>query len=714
MTQGHLAMEQGALFACPGTPPAKVQKRATRLTDEEKAERARLRKIEQDKARLERARIKAQEKEGARRLKIAEAEGGHVELPALVLRNGLVAHVDPGTVKTLLEPYLGAMCLDVETSGYPLGHRLYELRTIQLGGEDLAVVLDAADPEQRDLASWALNSASRLHAHSAVADIVPSVHAGLISWDDAWSKMRDSVIYAKLTDPKMSGSDANALKELAHDLLGDAAISPPAEKAKNALFQAMGCLVNTESTTPPERNGWYMVRKTAVTMARYAGSDVLDLGAVVRILEPQVPVAESVIERETRNQKGCGRVSLDGFRLDGPYVKKLIIQHEAGKAEAQRRVEILSNGTILNPSSPDVGEKLLAIDPEIELEVSEKTGRPSAAKGSLAPIARRQDLVGILAKEILSYRHHVTTLGLLLRPFEVLCDYGDGRMRPVVYTINAVTGRSSCRDPNGQQLSRQGGIRACVVADDEFEGFGCDFTGCEIRVAAGLSGDKQLLEAETSARCHACGHDPCACGKHHLGLHWMAAHLTFGPDATKENRYRCKSVIFRELFGGKPDSDVAERISWVFKNEIAPTYAAWDKWLRECYYAGSMVWRDYETGTNYSTPIEGRRRLIYRTYSGRNIYVTKGAHAAGNGAIQGTARELLVDGTLKWMDGPWGNVPILPVHDEIVAFTRKKESEQAVQYLRDCMRTTVLSAPGFLVAIDADPDEPWAAWPDSS
>ena len=36
------------------------------------------------------------------------------------------------------------MCLDCETSGYPLGHKLYELRTIQLGGEEAAVVYNAS------------------------------------------------------------------------------------------------------------------------------------------------------------------------------------------------------------------------------------------------------------------------------------------------------------------------------------------------------------------------------------------------------------------------------------------------------------------------------------------------------------------------------------------------------------------------------------------
>jgi hypothetical protein len=71
-----------------------------------------------------------------------------------------------------------------------------------------------------------------------------------------------------------------------------------------------------------------------------------------------------------------------------------------------------------------------------------------------------------LFREIGRYRKEDTKLGLLLRPLEALCDHGDGRMRPTVYTIEASTGRASCVRPNGMQFSRQGGIRACVVAGE--------------------------------------------------------------------------------------------------------------------------------------------------------------------------------------------------------------------------------------------------------
>lgn len=259
-------------------------------------------------------------------------------------------------------------------------------------------------------------------------------------------------------------------------------------------------------------------------------------------------------------------------------------------------------------------------------------------------------------------------------------------------------------------------------------GISADFSGCEIIVAAGLSGDRGLYEAETSPFCHRCEVDdlpgaPCSCpdksdGERgsHTGLHWLAAHLTFGAGAVKENRYQAKAVIFRKLFGGSPDSAVAAKIANVFDYQIAPVYKAWDDWLRACYNHGSLLYRDYDGhGENYAVDLAGRRRyVIYQTYSGRQIYSGKGEHAVGNYAIQGTARELLVDGINLWGCSKWGHLPILPVHDQIIAFVPAEEADEASQVLRTCMATDVLSTDDWNVHIDADLDKPFKAWPDSS
>jgi phage FluMu protein gp41 len=475
-----MAEEQGGQFAFVSQPdpPVKRKRRTAEEVAAGKAAKAQAvadakaaRAAERDALKIARAQERVAAKAEAARQKLEEAEGGLVELPAVVFRDGTVRHVSDPDAWAVIEMHLDHLFLDCENSGYPLGHRLYELRTIQLGGEHAVIVFDAADPAQLEIVKLALALAVKISSHSSGADDIPLVAAGLISWDDIWAKTHDSVLYLKLTDPKLSGSDASKLKEAAGDLLFEYAVSPNAEKAKNALFKAMGCLTETDVTTPPERSGWYNVNKNSVVMTVYAGSDVLDLAAVMRVLPP-LPVDDSVLERERWFEAKCARVGLDGFALDSPHIKKMIEKHENAKNESRANVAILSENRILNPSSPDVAKALMAQFPEITLGISKKTGDPSAAKKELEKVARtdlsteRGRHLHYLCKQILAYRHDVTTLGLLLRPLETLCDYGDARMRPTVYTINADTGRTSCVRPNGQQFSRQGDIRACVVAGE--------------------------------------------------------------------------------------------------------------------------------------------------------------------------------------------------------------------------------------------------------
>lgn len=414
--------------------------------------------------RVRKAQEKLEAKAADRQAKVDEAAEGYVDLPAVVLRDGTVKGIGYPTAIEIVSQYLDALGVDVEHSGYDVGDERYELRTVQLGGEEMTVVLDPADKAQQMIIEWALGSAEKLHAFAAIADLIPLVLAGFTDWASAWDKMHDGVLYVKLTDPRLSGSEANGLKDLSRDLLREYAVSPEAERKKNALFKAIGCNINTDSSTPAEKNGWNMVDKRAVTMIRYAGSDVLDLAAVLRFLPP-LPVSQEVLTREREVQANSARVALDGFALDHAHIDMKIEEHQASKDEHQRNVEILTGGKIVNPSAPGVGAAMIELWPALNgvLDRSEDTGEPSAAKKSLAKITG-DGIDAITAKEILAYRHDVTTLSLLLRPLQTLCVSGDARMRPTVYTINADTGRMSCVRPNGQQFSRRGGIRACVIA----------------------------------------------------------------------------------------------------------------------------------------------------------------------------------------------------------------------------------------------------------
>jgi hypothetical protein len=255
----------------PKTPPSGKNPK-NRLSEEEKLARA--------QARKERL---AAERLAARQARITELGGPLVPLPAVVLRDQRVLPVTPEAAARWLEGCLAELSVDVEHTGYPRTHKDYRLRLVQLGNEGSAVVLDPADPAQAAVIRDALASATVLHAHSALADLIPLEATGL---GDAsmWDKMIDTVNIAKLSDPALCDSDEAGLKALARNLLGpDYALSWRLDELRKEIFAAGGWIGDCEVTTPAERSGWASI-PLCESFVRYSASDVLDCAAVARVL----------------------------------------------------------------------------------------------------------------------------------------------------------------------------------------------------------------------------------------------------------------------------------------------------------------------------------------------------------------------------------------------------------------------------------------------
>lgn len=111
------------------------------------------------------------------------------------------------------------------------------------------------------------------------------------------------------------------------------------------------------------------------------------------------------------------------------------------------------------------------------------------------------------------------------QPYDQLVRYGDGRVRPTVYTLGARTGRMSCVRPNCQNVPRTGGVRGCIIADPSYVLISADFAGIELQVAAALSDDAQLARVITEDDA-AKVQDPNA----KTDIHWKIAREVFGPN----------------------------------------------------------------------------------------------------------------------------------------------------------------------------------------
>lgn len=642
-----------------GEPPASRPKKAAKPRSEAATAKA--------------AQLRAEKREAA----IREASGATIELPALVTRDGAVRPIGTADADALLATITsqpdGELTVDVEHTGYPIGHEHYALRTVQLGGEHFAIDLDPiGDPHQADVVRRHLAAAPVLHAHSATADLVPLADADLVDLESAWSRMVDTAILAKLADPSQTDNGAD-LKKISKAVLGSAAISPAADEARAALFKAGKWLTDTEVTTPLERSGWAQVDPRSETMIRYAGADVLDDAALARRL-PMPPAA--VLARERAAQRMTARMAHTGFRFDPEQIDRLHDEHTTARA---RLAEQIRAAGIDNPGSQvQVGAALTAIGAPLPRT---STGKPSVAQAVLEPLRQHEGPVGQLAGLVLDWRHHDTALKLFLEPWRSLVRQGDGRARSTVYTLGADTGRMSSVRFNFQQISRAGGLRACITADPGYVLASADFAGVELRTAAGLSGDRELA---------AIMDDP------DRDLHWEVARLAFGANATKGDRYRIKRGVFGRIYGGGIKavangvgvSEAVARQVIEAMDHLTPGLTEWSRLVRDGVESG---------------------RTQFMAYSGRTIHLPKQApHAAPNYCIQGTARELLIDALLRWAETPWGACTLMPVHDELVVMVPEADAQAATQALVQCMTTDLYGVP-----IIAEASEPTYSWSDS-
>lgn len=699
--------------SAPSTPTVEGPTSSRSVTKAEAARRAAENRITKAEARRKIA-------EENRAAAIDAAAGEHIGLPAVATREGYVMPVTleqaEAIVRKAVERASAALTVDVETSGYPVGHVHHRLRTVQLGDEEAAVVFDAGDPMQCDVVRTLLDEAPKLHAHSAAADLVPLAHAGLIDAGSGWARMFDTVIPAKLADPQSTGSDPG-LKQLAGAVLGSAATAPGADEARVALFKAGGWSIGKQKfaaqlTTPPERSGWAQVPSERATMVRYAASDVLDTAALARRL-PEIPPA--IMERERVAEEMTARVAHRGLRIDADRLAELTAEHTGLQAEAARRVQAF--GDIDNPGSgQQVAAKLQALG--ATLPVSDK-GNASVAEHVLSLIKRvgADTPAGQLATAVLDYRHSTTVLGLFLAPYSALVEHGDGRARPTIYTLGTDTGRMSSVRPNAQQLPREGGVRSIYRADPGHVLISADFSGVELRGAAALSQDPAMIRliadeddfnllilnralaeqmSEKEARARILAERGWTNGGTLDGFHWVVARQTFGQDATKSDRYVAKRACFGTFYGGGSETLAQQAGVPVHEMEqtrgslraIAPGYFEWVEKLKAGVRRGSTQ---------------------FPSYSGRIIHFPPGTpHKAPAYAISGSCRELLVDALVRWRDTRWGDATLLPVHDELVIQVPAEDADAALAELVACMEGEL-----YGVKIVAEASEPSPFWQDS-
>jgi DNA polymerase-1 len=241
----------------------------------------------------------------------------------------------------------------------------------------------------------------------------------------------------------------------------------------------------------------------------------------------------------------------------------------------------------------------------------------------------------------------------------------DGRLYGSWHQIGAETGRMSCSKRNLQQLPPL--LKRYVRALEGRALVAADYSQAELRIAARISGDKQMLEAYRN------GED----------LHAATARSLMGRgNISKEERGLAKAVNFGLLYGqgaaglqeyarNKYGVRMTLEEAKHYRRRFFQTYPGLKAWHES-------QWRRLKQGITRTRTLSGRRRTGVRNFTERVNTPVQGTGADGLKLTLALLYE-------RRHECP-GAFPITCVHDEIVVECDEENVEAAVAWLERAMK----------------------------
>ena len=387
---------------------------------------------------------------------------------------------------------------------------------------------------------------------------------------------------------------------------------------------------------------------------------------------------------------------------NGAYidVSKLREVRDEYKNREQEKLKWLNSKYKINwNSSAQISEVLFSKDKENcpVLKKSAKTNKPSANAEVLNKLAAKGYEI---PKVLLEYKEVNTLNKMFLNRWED--DLGfDKRIHPSFNLTNVVTGRTSCQNPNLQQVPRDKTVRGLFTAPDGRLFFEADYSQLELRIAAEYSHDPVMMDIYKN------GGD----------IHTTTAKLmTGGREPTKQERSRAKAVNFGFLYGmlAKKFVDYAynsygvvfsQREAELFREAFFAKYARLLPWHQEMEYECELM-----GGVANKF---GRFRKLPNIYSQDRWERLSAVRRAINTPVQGTGSDLLISAATKINhDLKKEGVKIVgTVHDSILGEFRAEDKDWVCEYIRKVMlHPPILDDFGVTLEVPLDIDIGVGAW----
>ncbi len=538
----------------------------------------------------------------------------------------------------------------------------YTVRTIQIADHEQAWILDAAN-----------------HTNLLLFDIVVSRGKKFVSFTSidqqavrlSLGRNIDDITYdchhlATIVHP---GGFNNGLKALSVKYL-DSGLKD-AEDSLNA---------HAKDTAPTgfkigekfEQHKWGLDIHTP-EVVRYSGLDAVYVLHLYDRLSALVP-EPSLIEREHWLGSLSTGMTFRGLRVDREYAEERYAEVTDLLRDAGERLQELWDGPARSPKrvawleANGIPLRQLAEEGKIEMTDGGEKGKPVPSldkKALLFLSAEFKDWEVYPAIADMLTVSENSNLKTNLRGMLSNLDVND-RVHPNIKTMGAITGRQSVTGPPMQTFKKDDPrLRGCFLADEGMSFVSCDFQNVEVRVAAGLSGDRSLTAMVSAGG----------------SMHLNNALAIFGEEISKTDpRYKIAKIgTFACLYGagatglsgqlGLPLYEAQD-----FKDRLIDTYP--------------VAFRDY--------PRKMSRNRQVVTDWGRVLPLQHGfEYKAANYSIQSSARELLVD-SVRRLVVDYGISETwcwLMVHDEIIVQCPKDAVALVSEVMNTAMTTVYRDVP---------------------
>ena len=225
--------------------------------------------------------------------------------------------------------------------------------------------------------------------------------------------------------------------------------------------------------------------------------------------------------------KSYRNIERRGMYIDTEAVKDLIPKYKAKALEIYERdlkpiadINWNSNAQVAKVFIDQLGMPVLKRTPKGAVSIGAEQLEDYAAMGYK------------VATSLLEYKRRMKDVGTFLEPW--LEQAVDSRLHPSFNVDTVRTGRTSCQEPNLQQVPRDKALRTLFKAPPGKALFECDYSQLELRIAC------HYAEERTMQRIYANDGD----------IHTMTAQIITGKqEVSKEERGKAKAVNFGFLYG---------------------------------------------------------------------------------------------------------------------------------------------------------------------